>query len=157
MRSRAIAVLLAIIPLVPLTGIGPAGASDEVRSDAPSMVAEAVRMEQLFVHLFNDRKFEELGAAYYTEDALVVPPNHEPIRGRAAIVEYFRGSRDAFGEVEVGEPLKSSASGTAVSMVGQYSAHSGQLRVTSHELYERQPDGSLRCTVDMFGFRDPLR
>jgi ketosteroid isomerase-like protein len=114
-------------------------------------------MQQLFVELFNGRDFDRLGVAYYAPNAVAVPPNHEPIHGREAIVEYMRGARDAFGEIGVGTPLRGSAGGDLVSMVGQYSAYGGHVRVTAHEVYERQPDGSLLCTVDMFGFRDPLR
>ena len=50
---------------------------------------------------------------------------------------------------------RATASGTVVSLVSQFSAYSGRVRVTAHELYERQADGSLKLAVDMFAFRDP--
>lgn len=156
MRLKVICVCVATIAMLPLSGAGLAQADDEGRGDGAALIAQAVEMEQLFVHLYNERRFDELGAAYYAEDAIAVPPNHEPIRGRAAIVAYFRANRDGLGEATLGSPLRGSASGDQVSLVGQVSAHGGQLRVSTHELYERQPDGSLRCTVDMFGFRGPL-
>lgn len=34
--------------------------------------------------------------------------------------------------------------------------HGGKLRFTAHELFVRQPDGSMRCAVKMVGFRDPM-
>jgi ketosteroid isomerase-like protein len=159
MRSKLIAaaVLVGTLALLPLTDAGPAQATDDVRSEAPGLVAEAARMQQLFVELFNARDFDRLAVAYYAPDAVVVPPNHEPIIGREGAIEYLRGARDAFGEIAADTPLRGSADGRLVSMVGQYSAYGGQVRVTAHEVYERQPDGSLHCTVDMFGFRDPLR
>lgn len=121
------------------------------------MAADAMGLERKFVQLWNDKQWDELGTTYYADDALLVPPNHEPIRGRAAIIEYFKASRDAFGDIEGGtETFRATASGDLVSLVGQYSAHSGKARITAHELYARQPDGALRCIVDMFGFRDPL-
>ena len=145
-----------VVPLTPTPGT--AEAADDGRTEVTGMVAEAMRMDQMFVQLFNDRRFDELVAVYYVENALVVAPNHEPIQGRAAIADYFRGVRDAFGDIEVStEPWRASASGTLVSVVGKYEGQAGHIRATSHELFERQPDGSLKCTVDMFGFRDPLR
>ena len=132
------------------TGVAAMGSDDQ-------MVSEAMALERKWVQLWNDRNWDELGATLYAEDALAVPPSHEPIRGRAAIIEYLRGARDALGEFEGGtETFRASASGKLVSLVGEYSARSGKLRLTGHELFERQPDGPLRCTVDMFGFRDPL-
>jgi hypothetical protein len=70
----------------------------------------------------------------------------------------MQGIRDAFGDIETGPgTLKASVSGNLVSLVAQYAGQSGQLRAVAHELFERQSDGSLKCTVDMFGFRDPIR
>ena len=158
MRSKlfATAVLVGTLALLPITDAGPAQAVDDVRSDASALVAEGTRMQQMFVELFNARDFDRIAAEYYTPDAVVVPPNHEPIFGREGAIEYMRGARDAFGEIATDTPLRGIADGRLVSMVGQYSAYGGQVRVTSHEVYQRQPDGSLLCTVDMFGFRDPL-
>ena len=147
-----LALAVGIIPLAPVPG-----AASEGSAEVTDMVVEALRMEQRFVELFNARNFDELGYYYYTEDAIAVPPNHEPIRGRSAIIEYFKGSRDAFGEIEVDTNAhRATTSGDVVSLVGKYSAHAGKVRVTTHELYQRQADGSLKCVVDMFGFRDPL-
>lgn len=157
MKLKVLAALIAVVPMVVLPGALSAQADDEVHSDA-AMVAEAFRMNQMLIDLYNARKFEEMAARYYAEDAIALPPNHEPVRGRAAIAEYFRGVRDSLGEAEVsGPPLRSSVSGDNVSLMSQYSAHQGQLRVVAHETFERQPDGSLRAVQDMFGFRDPLR
>jgi hypothetical protein len=85
-----------------------------------------------------------------------VPPNHEPLRGRAAIAEFYKGLRDVAGELEGGaETRRGRASGNLVSVVGKYSVYSGRVRFTSHELFKRQPDGSLKYVVDMYGNRDP--
>lgn len=157
MKPKVLAAFMAVVSILVVPGALSAQAGDEAGSDAAAMVAEAVRMQQRFIEQYNARKFDEMGA-FWAEDAIALPPNHEPIRGRAAIVEYFRELRDTFGEGELsGAPLASSVSGNLVAVVPQYSAHQGQLRVVAHELFERQPDGSLRCIQDMFGFRDPLR
>jgi ketosteroid isomerase-like protein len=147
-----LALAVAIVPLAPVPG-----AASEGRAEVTVIVAEALRMEQRFVELWNDKNFDELAYYYYTEDAIAVPPNHEPIRGRTAIIEYFKGARDALGELEVDtDAHRATTSGDLVSLVGKYSFYAGKLRLTSHELYQRQADGSLKCLVDMFGFRDPL-
>lgn len=150
---------VAAVVLVVAPGIARAGSGDggQGASDRDPMVVEAMRMDQKAVQLWNDRKWDEF-AATYTEDAIAVPPNHEPIRGGKAIAEYYESLRDAIGELEGGtEAFRASASGNLVSIVAKYSGRSGQLRFTGHELYERQPDGSLKMGVDMVGLRDPFR
>lgn len=152
------AVLAVAALIVPLAARPDTAGADDKVSDAAEMIADAIRLDQTFMELWNDRNFEELGRVYYVDDALLVPPNHEPIRGRDGIIKYLEGARDAFGEMEVApDPHRASASGNLVSLVGKMFVHSGQVRMTSHELFERQPDGSLKVTVDMVGFRDPLR
>jgi len=149
--------LLLVAPGTAAAGGGRGSGSDvAAMSTDDQMIAEASRLDQKFVELYNARKWDELGAVYYAEDAIAAPPNHEPIQGRAAIVDFYRAGRDTFGELEGGtETWRASSSGKLVSLVGKFSAYSGHVRVTSHGLFERQPDGSLKCTVDMFGFRDP--
>jgi ketosteroid isomerase-like protein len=145
----AVAVLLA-------PGIARAGSGESSggASDQNQMVAGAVRTEQTIVRLWNEKKWDEL-AVQYTDDAIGVPPNHEPIHGGKAIAEYYRSLRDTAGELEGGTQwFRVQSSGDVVSLVGKYSIYSGRVRVTSHELYERQPDGSMKLAVDMFGYRD---
>ena len=157
MKVKALAAFMAVVSILVVPGAMSAQADDEVHSDA-AMVAEAVQMNQMLIDLYNARKFEEMAARYYAEDAIALPPNHEPVRGPAAIAEYFRSVRDSLGEaVYKSTPLRSSVSGDNVSLMSEYSGHQGQLRVLGHETFERQPDGSLRAVQDMFGFRDPLR
>ena len=115
--------------------------------------AEDMNLQRTWVELFNARKFDEL-ANIYEEDAVALPPNHEPVRGRAAIKEYFVGIRDSVGEVKCAEPSRLTYSGDLVAIVaGECSAHGGVLRFNAHELYARQADGSLRYRFDMFGMR----
>jgi ketosteroid isomerase-like protein len=134
----------------------PRPAVNVASSTTADVVAEARALEETFVRLWNERSLDQLGSAFYAEDAVLVAANHEPIHGRAAIVEYLRDTRDTIGDIDRGaETWHVSASGNIVSLLGEYGARSG-IRITAHEVYERRPDGSLRCTVDMFGFRDHL-
>jgi ketosteroid isomerase-like protein len=158
-RRRLTGILVACAAAVFLVAPGIAGAGSGETSTGASgqenMVAEAMRMDQKAVQLWNERKWDEF-AATYAEDAIACPPNHEPIRGGKSIAEYYKGLRDVLGELEGGtETLRATASGKVVSLLSKYSAYSGRVRVTAHELYERQSDGSLKLAVDMFAFRDP--
>jgi ketosteroid isomerase-like protein len=140
--------------IVSPTGTG-SGTASAGATDDDQMVAEGMRVQQKFVQFWNEKKFDELGALYM-EDAIAIPPNHEPIRGRAAIAEFYKGLRDVAGELEGGtETWRGTPSGNLVSVVGKYSVYSGRVRFTSHELFKRQPDGSLKYVVDMYGYRDP--
>jgi hypothetical protein len=60
------------------------------------------------------------------------------------------------GEIKTGpDTFNASVSGNLVSLLAKYWGQSGRLEAVAHELFERQPDGSLKVTVDMFGFRGP--
>lgn len=144
----------AVLVVVVASGVDRAG-SDPAKAESRQRdpIAEATAVQHKLVEFYNGRKWDELGALYL-EDAIAVPPNHEPIHGRAAIVEYWKSIRDIAGEGQCGESLEGIISGNLVALVSDScSAHSGQLGLTAHELYERQADGSLRYKFDMFGLR----
>jgi ketosteroid isomerase-like protein len=133
------------------TGVGAAPAEDP-------LVTETRKRLDAFVQLWKENRLEDLVADYFTEDPLMLPPNHEPIRGRAGILAYFKSLRDALGEFDRGDYLLRATPGGdhSISWAGQFSFHDGKLRFTAHELFVRQPDGSMRCAVKMVGFRDPM-
>jgi ketosteroid isomerase-like protein len=139
----------AAVVLLVTPGIAGPGANDHVQA----MAADDLNLQRTFVEYFNARKFDEL-AGLYEEDAIALPPNHEPVKGRAAIKEYWQSIRDAVGEVKCGEPARVTVSGNLVSLAGDNcSAYGGGVRITYSELYVRQADGTLRYRVDMFGMR----
>ena len=133
--------------------------SDGMRAAAVEnpMVTDTRKAIETFAQLWKENKLEELVAGYFTEDALMLPPNHEPVRGYQGILAYFKGVRDAAGEFDRGDYLlRATPNGDSVSFAGQFSFHDGKLRITTHELFVRQSDGSMRCAIKMFGFRDPM-
>jgi ketosteroid isomerase-like protein len=145
---------LAVLTTVGVPLAAASSGSDAAAADDP-MVTDTKALVDRFVELWNAKKLDELVARHYVADAVMLPPNHEPIRGRAAILAYLKSLRDVAGDAQTGDHLmRATSSGNTASWVGQYVF--GQLRITSHELYERQPDGSMRNTVDMFGYRDPM-
>jgi len=121
------------------------------------MFADAARTEQAIVTAYNDQKWDDL-RALYLEDALMLPPNHEPITGRDAIVDYLRSLRDAAGPIDGGtvEHVRVRGSGKLVNIIGRFSVHSGRVRMMTDETFEREADGSVLCGVDHFSFRDAV-
>ena len=90
-----------------------------------------------------------------TDDALLAPPNHDPLRGRDAIVGYVRSVRDVFGAIDNSsiEHLRMKGAGGEMAQVLEtFTAQSGHIHVTDLSLYRRQTDGSVLITVEQFGF-----
>lgn len=133
-------------------------APTKVKAEAQGRNMTAVEMDDEFVKLWNANKFDELVEFYYVDNALVVPPSHEPIRGKKNIAEYFKGIRPSIGELQTGlKHHQVVVTSDMTSVVGNYAAYNGGLRFTAHEAFQRQEDGTLKVVADMFGFRDPQR
>jgi len=161
-RGIGPALLVVAMALAPLTVAGASSSGDSGSRRVAATAADdslATKVKEAlgrFIQLWNDNKVDELVATYYTDDSILVPPNHEPIRGRAGILEYLKNAHDAVGPFDTLEaPYSMEASGDMVSNVGKISFRSHQIRFTTHERWERQPDGSVRVIVDMFGFAMP--
>ena len=117
----------------------------------------ARQLHKYWVTLWNENRWNELGELY-AEDALIVPPNHEPIQGRKNIIDYWRVQRPVLGETEGGDdPFRVTTDQDLTSVVGKFFFVKRNVRITSHEFYQRQPDGRTELVVDMFGFRDPIK
>jgi uncharacterized protein (TIGR02246 family) len=90
-------------------------------------------------------------ARLYADDALLLPPDHEPILGREAIVEFWRQGTDEGLEVS---PLRLEVNGDVAYMVGRYRlppteeepADSGQYVLC----LKRQADGAWKLTADIW-------
>jgi ketosteroid isomerase-like protein len=127
-------------------------------TEDPTVTATKQALDR-FWRLWDENRLAELVPLHYTDDSLMLPPNHEPIRGRAGILKYLQDARDTLGKIDPGDfivQMIPSGNGQ-VSVVGQANFEGGRLRFTTHEFYQRQVDGSVRNMVDMFGLRDPLR
>jgi ketosteroid isomerase-like protein len=147
------AVVLAVAPGIALAGSGDGGTG---ASDHDPKVAEAVGMQEKIAEYWNARQWDRY-AALYEDDAIALPPNHEPIYGNTNIAAFYAGVRDVAGEIAGHGTYRATASGNGdlVAVVGNYSSYSGQLSYTTHEVWRRQPDGSLKMHIDMFGLRHP--
>jgi uncharacterized protein (TIGR02246 family) len=90
-------------------------------------------------------------ADLYAEDALLLPPDHEPIHGREAIVEFWRQGTDEGLEVST---LRLEVNGDLAYLIGRYhlppteeeAADSGQYVLC----LKRQADGAWKLTADIW-------
>ena len=152
-HRRLTRIVVASAAAVLLVAPGIAGAGDDVEQSDDEKIAEGVAVQQKFVAAYNAKAWDKVGALY-AEDAIAIPPNHEPIRGRAAIVEYWKSVRDSVGEGKCAEAMDGVAGGKYVANVSRScTAYSGGLGFTTHELVERGEDGIWRYKFDMFGLR----
>jgi len=87
----------------------------------------------------------------YADDAVLLPPDHEPIHGRDAIGEFWRQGTDTGLEVST---LRLEVDGEVAYLVGRYrlppteqeEADSGQYVLC----LKRQTDGSWKLTADIW-------
>ncbi len=145
--------LACVAGLFAAPGIASAGDDDAEKTDEEQIATVALDVQRKFVAAYNAKNWDEVGEIY-AEDAIAIPPNHEPVKGRAAIVEYWKSVRDTVGEAVCGEAMDRVGGGKYVASVGRdCTAHSGSLGFTFHELVERGEDGTWRYKFDMFGLR----
>lgn len=125
-------------------------------AQAEDVAKDAVAYHQAFNDVWNAQNFDEIGD-YYTDDSILVPPNHDIIKGRDAIVAYLKTLRPLFGELQGPfEPHSVVESGNVTAIMGNYVFKNG-VRVTSIGVFEKQADGRYKAKQDMIGLRDPLR
>jgi ketosteroid isomerase-like protein len=120
-------------------------------SDENAAAIEAVRAQ--FPVLFNQGKFDELGKWFYTEDALALPVGRGPINGRDAICAFFDDLYQNAGLRFDLDVIQTVAGNDTGYLVGTYVARTGDgnsVAGVTHEAYRLQPDGTWKCTVDMW-------
>lgn len=99
----------------------------------------------------SNRGDAEALAELYAEDALLLPPDHEPIRGREAIVEFWRQGTDEGLTVTT---LRLDVDGDVAYMVGRYRLPPTEEEVADSGQYvlclKRQADGAWKLTADIW-------
>jgi uncharacterized protein (TIGR02246 family) len=126
---------------------GCAGGSRAPESDSRGAVEATV---DRYVAASNKGDAEAL-AALYADDAVLLPPDHEPIRGREAIGEFWRQGTDTGLEVST---LRLEVDGKVAYLIGRYhlpatdqeEADSGQYVLC----LKQQPDGAWKLTADIW-------
>jgi uncharacterized protein (TIGR02246 family) len=130
MASHRRALPLAIVFLVFPLALFAQAPTQQAKSSSGSVRAQIESVNKRFVDLFN--KGDATGFAnVYASDAMILPPNAEPIRGREAITKFWRGGWDAGLRNVVLTTTEVSASGNTAYEVG------------TAQLEMRKPDGSL--------------
>ena len=117
--------------------------------DAASRGAVEATVDR-YVTASNEGDAEAL-TSLYAEDALLLPPDHEPILGREAIGAFWEQGTDAGLEVST---LRLEVAGDLAYLVGRYrlppteqeDADSGQYVLC----LKRQPDGAWKLTADIW-------
>ena len=154
--GRRMLLASAAVTLIMVGGIAAAGAGTGGGSEDPQIIADAKRTEAAILVAYNDKKWDDL-RALYTEDAVLLPPNHDAVRGPEAIVEYYRRVHDVYGEIDLAslEYVRVRASEQLADLVTNFTMQSG-VRLVYQGLYERPTDGAVLLGVDHVGFRDVL-
>ena len=105
---------------------------------------------------WNAKDLDKL-TALYAPDAVVMPPNHEAVRGRAAILEFFKGVLASGVTDIIHEATVVKASGNQGYVLGRYSLSVPQKDGSTKQdrgkflhIWERQPGGKWRITVGAF-------
>jgi uncharacterized protein (TIGR02246 family) len=90
-------------------------------------------------------------AALYADDAVLLPPDHEPIQGRAAIGAFWRQGTDEGLEVTT---LSVEVEGSIGYLVGRYNLPANDEEPADSGKYvmclRRQRDGSWKLTADIW-------
>jgi ketosteroid isomerase-like protein len=125
-----------------------------LRGDMSRAEAAVRRVTQEWVLACNTRHLDDL-LELYVSDAMVLRSNYPPIRGAAAVREFFFGALDSgLGEVEV-EPLR-------VDIVGDLAYEAGRCKALSPSstgkrredrgkylwVFARQPNGEWKLAAD---------
>src|SRR5262245_24618685 len=105
---------------------------------------------------FNNKDGKAL-AAFYTDDAYLLPPTHKVIEGRAGISDFFNGLFSGGVTAHKLEIIEAGGDGKLVYAAARWSAtgkdDKGQpatfAGVATH-VFEKQPDGSLKLKLQTF-------
>lgn len=105
---------------------------------------------QRYVEASNQGDAEAL-ASLYADDAVLLPPDHEPVRGRAAIGEFWRQGTDEGLEVST---LTVEVDGNLGYLVGRYNLPATDEEPADSGKYvmclKRQRDGVWKLTADIW-------
>jgi uncharacterized protein (TIGR02246 family) len=96
----------------------------------------------------------------YTEDAVLLPPDHQPIQGREAIADFWRQGTDPGLEVTT---IRLDVDGNLGYLVGSYHLPATEREPADSGKYvmclQRQADGAWKLTADIWnssvGGEDP--
>jgi ketosteroid isomerase-like protein len=154
MRRTSLVVSTLLLSAAACQPPAPAGLTDKDKATIDSL-------DQKFTGLAIKGDFDGLVSAYYSDDAVLLPPNAPPATGHAAIVAFFRTFPPitAFqlhtAEIEGAGDLAYLRGHYVMTMTppgGPAMADSGKYL----EIWRKQSDGSWKAARDMFSSDVPL-
>ncbi|HKK07913.1 MAG TPA: DUF4440 domain-containing protein [Gemmatimonadota bacterium] len=121
----------------------------------PAAVIEEMTARR--VRHIRDQEMDAMVDEFYDDDAVFMPPNHVEVRGREALLGYWRERPDeGLLELEL-EPTHVESSGALAYEVGRYTSllrprHGALLQDYGKYLvvYRRREDGEWRAVADTF-------
>jgi uncharacterized protein (TIGR02246 family) len=126
------------------------GCADPTRPPDPDAKRAIQQAVSHYVSASNRGDAEAL-TALYAEDAMLLPPDHEPIQGRDAIGEFWSQGTDSGLEVTT---LRVDVEGDLGYLIGRYHLPATQEEPEDVGKYvmclKRQPDGSWKLTADIW-------
>jgi uncharacterized protein (TIGR02246 family) len=145
MTAWGLKILVIAVGLGLLAGCGPA--SGPAEGGSRRAIEAAV---QRYVDASNRGDADAL-ASLYADDAVLLPPDHEPVRGRAAIGEFWRQGTDEGLEVTT---LTVEVQGDLGYLVGRYRLPETDEEPADSGKYvlclKRQRDGAWKVTADIW-------
>jgi uncharacterized protein (TIGR02246 family) len=137
----------------PLLAVGLALLAGCGRGSGPGEVGSRQAIEaavQRYVDASNQGDADAL-ASLYADDAVLLPPDHEPVRGRAAIGDFWRQGTDEGLEVTT---LRVEVDGDLGYLVGRYHLPATDEEPADSGKYvmclKRQLDGAWKLTADIW-------
>jgi uncharacterized protein (TIGR02246 family) len=136
--------LRAWLPLLVLAGCR---ASPAAEPDARRAIEAAVSR---YVAASNEGDADAL-SELYTDDAVLLPPDHAPVQGRRAIGDYWRQGTDTGLQVQT---LRVEVDGAIGYLIGQYTLPATAAEPADSGKYlmclRRQRDGSWKLSADIW-------
>ena len=138
--------------------------AEEPAVDVEADIAAIKGLLDKFVVSINDGDSDGLVALYYAEDAVRMPPNELMVKGKAAILSWFKKGDEQYTrqldlvaeDIQVDRDLaymRGTGSGTFTPK-----AEGEILNIQSKwmAVYKRQADGSWKCIADVFNSDIPV-
>lgn len=133
-----------------LIGIALASCGRTVAPGSPTDRREIEAAMRRYVAATNEGDAEAL-TQLYTEDAVLLPPDHQPIQGRDAIADFWRQGTDPGLEVTT---LRLEVDGDIGYLVGRYHLPPTEEEPADSGKYvmclKRQGDGAWKLTADIW-------
>ena len=153
MPSKRTVVLLALVTVISSTAYAGSQESAEGVAEARAAIEAA---NAKFSEAFGRGDSKAL-AALYTPDAIVFPPDSEPVRGNEAIGAFWKATRDSGVQSAVLTTLEVGRSGDVVHETGKVTLTikpEGKEPMTAMSKYvvvwKRQPDGAWKMHWDIW-------